>query len=332
MKLSPFCLLVLLALTGAHQLFAQTQEPSPTFRLADDYGNSFLAGKPYIVPGDPKKDPKKPTPLAVPSPSAAAPTNPQKEAVTVEFLRKNYPILEQRAIDNPDDKNALQAYLYTRRIILDKSENFAKKAWDEIQTDPLLSENSRIPLASSGALQVANIAYWAQEAAMRELAALGGLFIFVDSTCTFCEIQMPLIQTLKNLYGLEYLVVSLDGKAPKGYKGALLRDNGMYKRLGLRITPSLVFVPRPKSFGVNDKDPNRYLIVSQGYYALTSLVKNIAFAGHREKLLSAATSANLTIWDKGVTSSQDLAGLRLDPNDPAGFKKAIEPLISNSYK
>lgn len=302
---------------------AVAETPAP-LGLDDGYGDAFVHYLPYIrTPKTPTKEPQKP-------PAPAAPTKKDDlEPVTVEWLRKHYPQLEERAINNPTQEN-VTAYLYVRRVILDKSQRFSEMVTQVTNQDALLNENNRIPYASGGALAVQNANYLAQRQAARELAAIGGLVVFVDGTCRFCAKQLPIVATLKHDVGMESLVISLDGSRPAGYKGPLQTDNGLFKKLGLLLTPSIVFIPHPKGYN-GSADPNRYLIVAQGFYAQDDLVKQIAFAGHSSKLLTPATMADLDVWTHGVASNADLTSLRLSPTHPENYKAILQPLLLKQY-
>jgi len=142
---------------------------------------------------------------------------------------------------------------------------------------------------------------------------------------------LPIADKVHASFGLEYLVVTMDGAVPKDYRGSFLKDNGLFKKLGLKLTPSMVFVPRPKGYQ-GGADPNQYLVVAQGFYAADEMVKQIAFAGHATTLLSHTTMAGLEVWDRGVTSQEDLGSLTLDVDKPAEIKDAIQPLLSKQYR
>ena len=336
-------------LMACHALFAVAALaglPSPAFAqspgsqdssapLEEGYGDAFLHYRPYISPG------KKPTPdrkLPPPAPPAPTPPTPAaseakpegRQPVDVAWLRKNYPILEERAINDPSEAN-VASYLYVKRVVMDKAQRFGEAVTKVTTEDPLLNENNRIPYASTGAQSVKNANYLAQQQAVRELSKFGGLLIFVDSTCRFCAMQLPIASMVRANFGIEYLVVSLDASAPKGFTGKVLADNGLFKKLGLRLTPSVVFVPKPQGYA-GAIDPNRYLIVSQGFYAADELVKQIAFAGHQTSLLSKATTADLDVWDRGVAATADLGSLRLDPSQPEDIKATVQPLLLKQYK
>ncbi|MFC5510404.1 conjugal transfer protein TraF [Massilia jejuensis] len=293
-------------------------------RTDDSYGDAFLHYKPYVVKGKTAKPPE--TQVRAPAPQ------PKKEdrKVDVKWLQENYKLLEERAIDDPTDEN-VAAYLYVRRIAMDKSQRFSEKVSEVTNTDPLLNENNRIPYASAGAQSIRSANRLAQEQATRELATAGGLVVFVDGSCRFCAMQMPIVSALRAQYGMEALVVSLDGKRPRGYSGPLVRDNGLYRKLDLKLTPSVVYVHRPRAYQ-DGKDNNQYRVIAQGFYTQDELVKQIAFAGHTTKLLSSQTMRDLAVWNRGVASTEDLGGLELNGNDPAAIKRKLQPLLQKQYQ
>lgn len=314
MKQVSVCTLLMIFLTGS----AHGQE----VKTDDAYGDAFLHYQPYTVKGE--KAVKKPV-----APPAASPKKPTEEKVDVKWLRENYKLLEEQAINDPTQDN-VSAYLYVKRIAMDKSQRFSDKVTEVTNQDPLLNENNRIPYASSGAQTIRNADQRAQGQAVRELAAVGGLVVFVDGACRFCVLQMPVIKSLHANYGLETLVISLDGSRPKGYTGPMVRDNGLFKKLDLKLTPSVVYVHQPKAY-TNGKDTNLYRIVSQGYYAQDEMVKQIAFAGHSTKILSKNTMHDLAVWQRGVASTDDLNQLKLDVNDPKSITKKLQPLLQKQY-
>jgi len=317
---------LLVSLSFAAGSYAQSDK---TVRIDDAYGDAFTNYAPYIAPqkkAQPK--PKQVTPPALTQEGKQEPKGEQK--VDVEWLIKNYPMLEKRAIDNPSEEN-ISAHLYAKRIIMDKAQRFEEMHMKVVNEDPLLNENNRVPYASAGAQSIRNADYLAQQKAVRELGEVGGLVAFVDGGCRFCAMQVPVLAMLKTNYGMETLVVSIDGRRPKGYAGPIVVDNGLYKKLDLKLTPSIVYVPKPKGYE-GDADPNKYLVVSQGFYAADELTKLIAFAGQNMKLLSAETTRDLDVWTRGVASTQDLQSLTLDPDKPETFKKKLQPILLKQYQ
>ncbi len=318
-----YWLALALAMTAMNAMADDTQR-----QMGDDYGDAYVHYMPYVAPIKPAKQPV-PKPDQSRTTTPAEPVQSRPEAVTVDWLRKNYPLLEQRAIDNPTQTN-VEAYLYAKRIILDKAQRFEEMDMKVINSDPLLNENNRIPLASMGAQSIAKANLDAEDQAVREMAKTGGLMVFVDGNCRFCSQQLPIIDRLDKQYGMQALIISIDGRTPKGYNGKVVRDNGMFRKLHLQLTPSIVYVPHPKAY--RGSDPNRYLVISQGFYAQDQLVKQIAYAGFETNLLTADVSQDLSVWDKGVAATTDLNQLKLDPNHPEQFRGSIDPILAKQYR
>lgn len=308
--------------------FPQSESQDRRRSLDDGYGDAFVNYQPYVKKVD--------APASAPVQTSQPPQKPtsirpdeDKGAVTVKWLRENFPRLQERAINDPSEAN-VTAMLLVQRLIFDKSQRYSDAVTRVVNSNPLVNENNRVPFASSGSRAVANAKYSAEINAVRELKSIGGIFVFVDGTCRFCAMQLPIVNSLKSNYGLEYVVVSIDGARPKGFAGQVVKDNGMFRKLGLKLTPSIVFIPNPKGYaGLHD--PNDYFIISQGFYAQDELVKQIAFAGHNTKLLSEAVMRDLDVWDRGVASSRDLQSLRLDAEDPQSIIQAVEPMLFKRY-
>lgn len=300
------------------------------FKLGEDYADKFVNYQPLIVPAKPKEDKKiQPPPAA--ATKATAESKEDKESVNINWLIKNTKKIKNRAINNPTKEN-IEADMYVQRMTMDMAQRYAEKVQEVVMADPMLNENNRIPYASAGALSVRNANFNAQAQAVRELSKLGGLVLFIDGTCRFCALQIPVVKALKREFGLELIIVSIDGTTPKGYKEKDIKtDNGLFRKLSLRLTPSLVYVPSPKGYN-GDIDPNRYLIVSQGYYAQDEMVKQLAYAGHKTQLLSEDTRRDLSVWDTGVAQTDDITKLKLDPDKPETFKNILQPILEKQYQ
>lgn len=291
-------------------------------QLTDDYTADFLWGKPYIVKRQEpvkKEDQKK---------QAAS-----KDEVKVDadLLRDQLPKLLDKAWSNPTVENVTN-YRTAQKILTDKSSRFAE-TWEEVnQTNPFLSENNSVPIASMGAVYVRQIDSEAQQAAMRELAMHSGLFVFVDSQCKYCGIQLKVIQYLKAEYKMDSLIISIDGSMPKGFENfPFVIDNGLYRRLKLQLTPVTVLVIKPDAGKVaKSVDSNKYVIVSYGFYAVDQMVKNIAYAAFKSKVLSNEVAQQMNPWNYGVASTQDLNGLTVSGD--MNFTKAYQPLLEKAFK
>ena len=291
-------------------------------QLTDDYTSDFLWGKPYIIKkqeSEKKTDQKKQE------------TPKDEVKVDAELLRDQLPKLLDKAWSNPTIENVTN-YRTAQKILTDKSTRFAE-SWEEVnQTNPFLSENNSVPIASMGAVYVRQIDSEAQQEAMRELAKHSGLFVFVDSQCKYCGIQLKVIQYLKSEYKMDSLIVSIDGSMPKGFeKYPFVVDNGLYRRLKLQLTPVTVLVIKPDANKVEKGvDNNKYVIVSYGFYAVDQMVKNISYAAFKSKALSKEVAQKMNPWNYGVASSQDLNGLTVGGD--MNFTKAYQPILEKAFK
>jgi conjugal transfer pilus assembly protein TraF len=319
MKISYYVFLLFFCHLGV----ALAQADTPVLGNLDSYADAFTNYQPLVTKSRDQK-------AIPPKPAVAPPPKPEEQKVDAAWLKKNYVLLETKAFDNPTKEN-LEAFAYVKRIVLDKSQRYAVGLDEVVRDDPILNENNRVPYSSSGSASIRGTNIEAQQNAVREMSKVGGIIVFVDGTCLFCSTQMPIIDMLRRDYKTEVLVVSLDGVAPKGFTGGtLVKDNGLFGKLQLKLTPSIVYVHKPTGYK-DGQDTNQYSIIAQGYYALDELIKMMSFAGFKTNILSAETMKGLDIWNRGVATVNDLDKLTLDPSNPASFKQKLQPLLLKNY-
>ena len=269
---------------------------------------------------DPKdeapKKPKKPQPSAAKKAEKADRENKPTatEPFSVDWLRKNLPVLLDQAIDNPTKEN-VEAYLYAQRIAMDKSQAYAEKARVVVASDPFLDENNRVPLSTFAKKSFLRDIDDQSMLAVKELAKKGGLWVFVDSRCHFCADQVSQVEELRRKYGFLVKYISVDGKPVPGAPG-WVKDNGHVKLLRLKITPTVVFaVP-----------PGDYLVISQGLMAHGQMIERLLVAAEDRKLLPEVMTARVNPYKRGVLSPEDVAdGASDDPKEwVARLKEKLE--------
>jgi len=154
------------------------------------------------VPDPPIELEKKPEIIVVaptPKEKPKADIDPSKVPFSVAWLRKQMPIMLERAMDNPSKEN-VAAYYYVQRVLLDKSQNFAEKAREVTSTDPLLDETNRIPLSTLGAGLFGRLELKAHNDALKYLTQKGAIWVFYSSTCDYCRPQIRAVKDLaKNM-------------------------------------------------------------------------------------------------------------------------------------
>ncbi|KAG0186695.1 hypothetical protein DFQ28_007415 [Apophysomyces sp. BC1034] len=330
--------LTIAMIAAAGTAYASGNDPwgSGDLYIDDAKLGDFLQGKSWS-----RQPPKDPAAQQKPAdPQSKSKQNPLRQKVALEWLRQNLEIYERRAQET-QKKEDIEAYMYLRRVLYDKAQNYATRSMEVLRENPLVDENNRIPYASLGQAATVKVNLEAIDKANAQMAEQGGLWVFVDSQCSFCQDMLNVIRMYKRDTGMPVLVISIDGKRPRGYSdalGPLVTDNGFFRALGLQLTPSVVYLHQlDYKKGIEN---NYYLIVSQGFYTLDKLQRTIAYAGYASMrdsrafagLLSPDVVGGLNAWNKGVMASKDINDIEIDPLNPASIKQAIEPYLAKSMQ
>jgi conjugal transfer pilus assembly protein TraF len=301
-------------------LFAAVSLSLPAMAQEEPAAGQFFSRKSegwywYIDPRDevkpepPKVHPVKPA-AKTPEPAKAAP-------FSVEWLRTNMPKLLDAAVNDPTKEN-VEAYLYAQRVTMDKSQRYAEQSQRVVAADPFLDENNRVPIASYTKPFFLRQAQEGKLEALRHVATVGGLWVFFDSKCNFCQPQVNTANELAKKYGLITKFISMDGKGLPNVK-QFVRDSGQAKRLNLKITPTTVLVV----------PPNNFFVVSQGIMAQDQLSDRILLAADSNALLPKELSAKMNSYDRGVLTSDDTQQGRTD--DPKVWVKYLKDRLESRY-
>jgi len=320
--------------------------PSPAcaqgFSAGSDYSGEEFQN---YVPYQPKLSPKK---AITPVSQKIPPDKEQSKPETNKEIRDEIKPLKEwtpkelgqlwergrdKAVMDPSDAN-VREYMYTQDIILDIATRYSEKQMEIVKNDHILNQSNRISVSSSGEVDAKRLQDKAINVAVDEMAKKGGLLVFVESTCTFCSHQLPILEGLKNPLNpyrpMEYLIISIDARGPNGWKN-FVPDNGLFKRLKLSITPSIVYVPNPSAYK-EGRDNNKYIVVSQGEIEhLDALTRRIAEVGIKAHIVSKETMKDFDIWNRGVASSKDLSELRLSSKTLHNVPTQVQEIKRNSF-
>ena len=301
---------------GCTSLFCLFSFPA----LAEQSANSgWYGGKAdgWFWYKDPKEAPKKPLETPKPVADAPKPTEKPDDAMSAAWIRKNLPVFKERAIDNPTQEN-VAAYLSLQRVALDKAQRFEEAAMMVNMTHPWLDQSNFVPVSTYATDVFKDMETQAKESAFKQLSNIGGLFVFVDSTCQYCRAQAKPVSDLAHSYNMDLRFISKDGKGfPEIKNERFLVDNGIIKKLNIRVFPTTVFV----------SPPNNYLIISQGMMSQDEMKNRILMAASYENLLSEKEKLQVNPWDRGVLDTSDVKHGATD--DPAKFNKYIEQHIQS---
>ena len=271
----------------------------------------------YLDPKD--QPPEEKAPAVVPSgkPAHAKPAPAKKEPFSVEWLRENMPKLLDTAVNNPTKEN-VEAYFYAQRVAMDKSQRYAEQARQVVANDPVLDENNRVPIAAYTKPFFLRETQEAKDIALKHVASVGGLWVFFDSKCKFCQPQANSVAELSKKYGILTNFISMDGKGLPNIP-QFSRDKGHAKQLKLKITPTTVLVV----------PPNNFYVVSQGMMAQDQLADRILLAAESNSLLPKDISKKLNAYDRGILTNEDTQDGRSD--DPKQWVQKLKDRLQSRY-
>jgi conjugal transfer pilus assembly protein TraF len=241
------------------------------------------------------------------------------EPLSVEWLKKQMPVLLDRAIDNPTREN-VEAYLYAQRLAMDKSQRFAEMSQRVVYSDPFLDENNRVPIASFAKSSFLYGIDQAADAGLKHLATVAGLWVFFDSRCQHCRVHAETIEAMRKKHGFVVKYISLDGKGLPNIP-AWVPDLGQSGTLNVRMTPTTVLVA----------PPNHFLVVSQGMMAQTQIEERMLVAAESEDLLPRELLANVRRYDRGVLKAEDTRDAGVSGQDPAEWVKLLKDKLKGRY-
>jgi len=269
------------------------------------------------------KDPKEPKPPeeVIPPPQPPEQPPPTKELpsadtpplFSVAWLRVNLEKFRDIAIDDPTTENVSNYYLL-QRVMLDKADKFASMSKQVVTLDPDLDENNIYPFATAARANLDRIRSKAKIAGLKDLAGKAGIWFFFDSKCHFCQQQVHVVKHLAKDYGFITTGITIDGGTLPGWDLPLVKDQGQFASLNLKITPTLVLaVP-----------PNTFLILSQGILAESEADDRILTAAATQQLLPEELAKDINMQTRGVLQPDDLAkesatAMTNDPNKWANY-------------
>lgn len=263
---------------------------------------------------DPKEEPqelKKP-PVAQP-PKADL----KKQPGSVEWLREQMPILLDAAINDPSKEN-VEAYMYSQRVAMDKSQRYAQAQLKVVANDPLLDENNRVPLSTFAKVNFLQANASAKDEALKYLSGAAGLWLIFDSKCAkHCGPQADIINMVASKHHLITKFISTDGRGMPNTPKFETNAN-LVKALGLKITPTTVLVV----------PPNNYYIVSQGVMAADMLVDRLITVADSQDVLPKELSAKVNAYDRGVLKTEDTAAM---PSTAKEWVQYIKDRLGGRY-
>lgn len=277
-----------------------------------------------------KPAPKKSRPPEQKAPSKVvsaqtAPAAKESEMFSAAWIRAKQQELLDLAITNPSYQN-VRAYQYLNRLMLDKSDEFARMTQKVIDSDPMLSESVRVPISALARQQALWQIDQAKEGIIKDLSSKAGIWMFFDSSCNFCHSQFQVSRELAKKYGMEVRYVSTDGGVINGMNRKDIRfDKGARRAqaLGIKVTPATVLmVP-----------PDRAAIIAHGAMSLSELEQKIVTAAIDMNLADPNLSNLAKLNERGMINNRDLQqaqGRLKNPDDMNEVVKLLNEIIGKN--
>ena len=233
-------------------------------------------------------------PVLVEPPADLAPTpqeveqaeGPQGQApgtvpMSAAWFREHFEAYQDRAVDNPTPEN-VRAFAYLQRVMMDKSQAFADAMQRVVLSDPLLDENTRMPLATFAAQRMTQEIAQNRRQVLQSISGRIGLMFFFDSQCPACLAQARILESVRRQLGFSILAVSVDGRPlPDGLFADYRVDQGQAHQLGVMVTPAIfAFMP-----------PGDIQPVAQGSLSLADLSGRLLRQAHQAGWIDDATYA-----------------------------------------
>ncbi|OFC59576.1 conjugal transfer protein TraF [Acidithiobacillus caldus] len=274
------------------------------------YQNPPPPPKPILLPPPPP-----PAPAPVQKPKKAKPKPPP--VFSVQWIRHALPKYRDEAINDPSTANVTR-YLALQKVMFDKAQNFAEKFVQVANTNPTLDYSDIVPRGEAANDTFNSYISQARMQSLRYLSHKVGFWVFVSSSCPFCNMQIEQFQHLVEMDGFKVMYIDTDGgpvaAVPKN--AAFVEDEGQAKMLHLMETPSIVMV----------WPPNNFAIISQGYQVAGSLMNDIVNdAGYLHLLPKSMAKWATSPYDRGVlTTAQMQKAEKEGITTPAQVSKYVQ--------
>ena len=298
------------------------QDESKSMRVAgqEDLGWLFYWGD------DEKPEPEE-EPVPAPSAPAESAQKPPKP-MSVEWFAKNYQVIRDRAVNNPTREN-LRAELYAQKVMMDKSEVYARKRQYMQKSDPLLQEGDRLPLFGATSLAMIQNQDILKEKALGELYNESGLMVFYDENCQFCRQSITVVNYLHRKFPkLDIRVYARNTAQPDVVQG-LLQDIKVYpddlinvsERLEITNWPSYVLVTPDNTFS----------LISKGMINLDTLKDRTLIAGFEHGILGKEWYEKIHHTQMGLIASNEYSDLPSGmEEDPVLLINSVIDMINDS--
>jgi conjugal transfer pilus assembly protein TraF len=241
--------------------------------------------------------------------------------MSVPWLRAEFEKATEAAVENPT-RERVEYWAYLKKILLDKSEKFARMAMQVNEVNPVLDETIQNPVQTAVRNAASLDAKEKSDEVLTSLSQQVGLIYFYKSDCSFCGKQNDALDTLMRLYGFRVTAVSLDRRQfPTGHFPDWIPDGGQAAKLGVNQTPTLYLF----------KPPGQMVLLSVGAQSTSSLESRILSSAKRANWIDEATFERAVLgMERRYFLDKITAPGAIDWSDPSKALEALKAVESSA--
>lgn len=233
---------------------------------------------------------------------------------SVRWIRENIDRFRDAAIDHPTKEN-LELFAYVQKLMMDKSEIFARQLVATNAANPALDETISTPTNSPARMELNTERDQAQMEALSQVAKQSVVWYFFRSDCPYCQKQDPILAYLQRTTDIRILPISVDGQGLlDGAFPDYVTDHGQAAKLNVTATPTLYLM----------SPPDKLVVLSIGMRSLPDLLSRFVEVGHAQKLVDDSTyeTAVNGLPRQFLTTTFDPNKIE-DPDDPKQILQAL---------
>lgn len=241
--------------------------------------------------------------------------------MSVAWLREEFTRATEAAVENPT-RERVEYWAYLKKILLDKSEKFARMAIQVNEINPVLDETIQNPVNTAVRSAASREAAATSKEVLAQLAAQVGLIYFYKSDCTYCAQQNNALDGLMRLHGFKVTAVSLDHRPfNSGHFPDWVPDGGQSQRMGVTQTPTLYLF----------KPPGQMVLLTVGAQSASSLERRILSSSLRAGWIDQTTFEKAVLgMERRYFLDKITSPGTIDWSDPAKALEALRALESSA--
>lgn len=241
--------------------------------------------------------------------------------MSVAWLREEFTRATEAAVESPT-RERVEYWAYLKKILLDKSEKFARMAMQVNELNPVLDETIQNPVNTAVRSAASREADATSKEVLGQLSTQVGLIYFYKSDCTYCAQQNNALDGLMKLHGFKVTAVSLDHRPfNTGHFPDWVPDGGQSQRMGVTQTPTVYLF----------KPPGQMVLLTVGAQSRSGLERRILSSSLRAGWIDQATFEKAVLgMERRYFLDKITSPGAIDWSDPSKALEALRALESSA--